>query len=205
MIQSRRTQADRSDQTRDGLIRAAAKIIAQNGYAEATLQQIADEAGMSKGAIHHHFKSKLELIAPVLKHCSQIARQRVISTWEVPRSPAERLRATLRALWLLPDGSSLELAALAELLQLSGRDSRVRSVVLDVLAPVEREIAGGITAALKELGMHSRVPVQTIPPLVISLLAGLTVQRGLNRLEDLPDYDRMGATLETLAFSLFTF
>ncbi|MCL1872040.1 MAG: TetR/AcrR family transcriptional regulator [Promicromonosporaceae bacterium] len=55
------TQA-RAIATRRGILEAAAAVFVRNGYAGASISQISDEAGITKGAMYFHFKSK-ELLA----------------------------------------------------------------------------------------------------------------------------------------------
>ncbi len=50
-----------------GKIKAAAlKLIATKGYANASLEEIANKAGFTKGAVYYHFKSKKRLILEIL-------------------------------------------------------------------------------------------------------------------------------------------
>jgi AcrR family transcriptional regulator len=51
----RLTQAERRDQTRRRLLRAARKVFGREGYGAATLDGIADEAGLSRGALYYNF------------------------------------------------------------------------------------------------------------------------------------------------------
>ncbi|MGW1104693.1 ScbR family autoregulator-binding transcription factor [Streptomyces sp. NPDC002540] len=48
----------RSQRTRQRLVHAGAQMFNRNGYANATLGQIAGAAGMTKGALYFHFASK---------------------------------------------------------------------------------------------------------------------------------------------------
>jgi AcrR family transcriptional regulator len=64
----RRTQADRTRETRAKLLDAAVKRIARSGYAAATLTDIARDAGLTKGAIQHHFADKQDLDLAVMVH-----------------------------------------------------------------------------------------------------------------------------------------
>ncbi|MFB6942719.1 ScbR family autoregulator-binding transcription factor [Streptomyces sp. NPDC056305] len=48
----------RSQRTRQRLVHAGAEMFKRNGYANATLGQIAGAAGMTKGALYFHFVSK---------------------------------------------------------------------------------------------------------------------------------------------------
>lgn len=52
---------DRAVLTRQALTRAAADVFARRGYSAATMSDILDEAGVTKGALYFHFRSKEEL------------------------------------------------------------------------------------------------------------------------------------------------
>ncbi|MGI2036100.1 TetR family transcriptional regulator [Rhizobium panacihumi] len=52
--------------TRLDIIAAAECVMSEMGYAEATLAGIADSARVTRGAVHHHFSSKAELLHFVL-------------------------------------------------------------------------------------------------------------------------------------------
>jgi len=56
--------ADSSD-TRQNLLEVARRIFARDGYGATTNRSIADEAGITTGAIYHYFPSKAELYAGV--------------------------------------------------------------------------------------------------------------------------------------------
>lgn len=58
----------RSQRTREAAVQAALRIIARDGIARLTLDAIARETGVSKGAITHQFKSKHEVLKALLAH-----------------------------------------------------------------------------------------------------------------------------------------
>ncbi|MBN8870185.1 MAG: TetR/AcrR family transcriptional regulator [Solirubrobacterales bacterium] len=49
------TRSDRSDATRAELIASARRLFGANGYAAVSLSQIVEAAGVTKGALYHHF------------------------------------------------------------------------------------------------------------------------------------------------------
>ncbi|MGE5507236.1 MAG: TetR family transcriptional regulator [Chitinophagales bacterium] len=53
--------------TRSRLLTAAARVFARHGYAEATLDEVAEEAGLTKGAVYWHFASKSDLYLALLQ------------------------------------------------------------------------------------------------------------------------------------------
>lgn len=53
--------------TFDEIIGAAAKVFQTRGYHAASMQDIADEVGLLKGSLYHHFRSKEELLYLIVK------------------------------------------------------------------------------------------------------------------------------------------
>ena len=51
----------------DDIVSAAAKVFRTKGYHAATVRDIADEVGILKGSLYHHFDSKEELLYLVVK------------------------------------------------------------------------------------------------------------------------------------------
>lgn len=67
MDASRRTQAERAAETREALIAAARPLFAAQGFAEVALETIVRAAGVTRGALYHHFADKTELFAAVFE------------------------------------------------------------------------------------------------------------------------------------------
>lgn len=67
MVGNRRTQAERSAETREALIAAARPLFAEDGFAEVALEKIVRAAGVTRGALYHHFADKTELFAAVFE------------------------------------------------------------------------------------------------------------------------------------------
>ncbi len=61
----RRTKEE-AEVTRQSLMDAGLKVFSRVGYADATLDDIAEEAGVTRGAIYHHFGGKAELYNHVI-------------------------------------------------------------------------------------------------------------------------------------------
>ncbi len=67
METGRRTQAERAAGTREALIAAARPLFAAQGFAEVALETIVRAAGVTRGALYHHFADKTELFAAVFE------------------------------------------------------------------------------------------------------------------------------------------
>ncbi|MFH8926530.1 TetR/AcrR family transcriptional regulator [Streptomyces pristinaespiralis] len=70
----RSTQAERRARTRNALLESAARGLSRYGYSNLVLEQVAREAGYTRGALYHQFKDKQELALAAL--------QWVLDTWE---------------------------------------------------------------------------------------------------------------------------
>ena len=68
----RRTQAERSETTRKQLLDAAIKLVRKNGFGGLRTMDVADLAGVSRGALMHHFPSKHELVVAVLTYVNEV-------------------------------------------------------------------------------------------------------------------------------------
>lgn len=89
---SRRTQADRSRIMRDKLMHAAIQVLLDQGYSRLTTKEVARMAGVSNGALMHHFASKAELVvaATAMVYEEAILRgQTVAQTADADRLPIE--------------------------------------------------------------------------------------------------------------------
>ncbi|AWG62823.1 TetR/AcrR family transcriptional regulator [Mycobacteroides abscessus] len=64
---SRLTRTQRHEQTREGLLDAAKKRFLEFGYTATSLEDIADDAGYSKGAVYSNFADKPTLCGEVLR------------------------------------------------------------------------------------------------------------------------------------------
>src|SRR3954464_14886517 len=62
----RTSQADRSARTRSALLEAAARGLSRYGYGHLRLEEVAREAGYTRGALYHQFKDKTDLALAVI-------------------------------------------------------------------------------------------------------------------------------------------
>jgi TetR/AcrR family transcriptional regulator, transcriptional repressor of bet genes len=80
------------------LQKAAFEVLFTQGFQSITVEQIADRAGISKGIVHHYFKSKQQLLRYAVRHGHAMYRTAVVTRLKEKRSPSERL-------WAIIDGN----------------------------------------------------------------------------------------------------
>ncbi|MEX2395102.1 MAG: helix-turn-helix domain-containing protein, partial [Actinomycetota bacterium] len=74
-----RTQAERSEATRVKLLSVARMLFAEQGFADTPLDLVAERAGVTKGALYHHFKNKRDLFQAVFEQLEQEMCDKVIT------------------------------------------------------------------------------------------------------------------------------
>ena len=65
------TQAERSESTRAALLRAARELFAERGYAATAAEDVVRAAGVTRGAMYHHFGGKKDLFRAVHEEMEQ--------------------------------------------------------------------------------------------------------------------------------------
>ena len=88
-----RTQKDRSDSTREAVAVAARQVIAERGFGLASIAEIAESAGCSKGALYHHYKDKTALLAAAYENLEQEITSAIMAAASGVAEPVESLRA----------------------------------------------------------------------------------------------------------------
>ena len=96
---SRRTQAQRSESTRAALLEAARRLFSDVGYARSGQEAIVSAAGVTRGALQHHFGTKQALFVAVYE---EVEREVVTAVAEAatavgPDRPLEMLRSGCQA------------------------------------------------------------------------------------------------------------
>jgi AcrR family transcriptional regulator len=78
-VTQRRRQAERSQSTRQALIAAARALFAERGYASVSAEEIVAAAGLTRGALGHHFGDKQGLFMAVFEQVEGEVTERILS------------------------------------------------------------------------------------------------------------------------------
>lgn len=97
VIKPPRTNRDRSDTTRQALAEAARTLFIRKGYGETSTPDICAAAGLTRGALYHHFADKRDLFRHVLERESQAVAAEIMKAAPSDLAPAEALIAGSKA------------------------------------------------------------------------------------------------------------
>ena len=88
-----RSNKSRTDATRSALVKAARKLFSKKGYAETSTPEVVKAAGVTRGALYHHFEDKVDLFrAVVTEEYVKVAADITASAKEQPGSAIDALR-----------------------------------------------------------------------------------------------------------------
>jgi AcrR family transcriptional regulator len=95
----RKTQAQRREATREALIAAARKLFTARGYEDVGTEEIVRAAGVTRGALYHHFGDKASLLEAVYHRIEAESTERVarIVLDSDLHSPLEAMKAGVEA------------------------------------------------------------------------------------------------------------
>jgi AcrR family transcriptional regulator len=167
-----RTQAERSERTRELLLDATVECLVELGHARTTVQEICQRAGLSRGAQQHHFTTKAELMTSALEHLfKRLSEQILAATAELPSGP-ERIEAGIDLLWQAYSGT-LSTAAV-ELWVAARTDPELRRTLL----PVDRALGHATLEFYRELMGSDDLDdgrLKTLVLLTVNLVRGLAL------------------------------
>jgi AcrR family transcriptional regulator len=187
----------RRAQTRARLLEAAAQVYARRGFAGATLEEVASEAGFTKGAVYGHFGSKENLLLALVEEhlAGQVAEQMALfdrdrATWERPLAGSERWMERLQE---DPDRFRL----FVELWVYAQRDERLRRRLAGGLAALRATFARFAANSSADAGLEAPAGV---PEQFANVMLGLGVGLSMLKLTEsdvVPD-GLLGTTLSVL-------
>lgn len=92
-------QARKSEATRHQIISAAISCIVESSYSNTTTMKIAEKAGLSRGAMLHHFPSKIDIIRAVVEYLHQKRLQAFRRSVDELPANQDRVRLAVRSYW----------------------------------------------------------------------------------------------------------
>jgi AcrR family transcriptional regulator len=189
-----RSRAEKKLVTRSRLLDAAEKVFSARGFAEASLDEIAEIAGLTKGAVYSNFDKKLDLLLAVLdermnRRFMSITEMVDITTQSLPDQAEEGGRLFMEA---FQEERDLYLLWL-ECSVYSVHDADVREALVRLDHAIRDAIANFITYHAGLLGLELPIPATQLATALTCLADGLALER-MKSPESVPD-DLFGTLL----------
>jgi AcrR family transcriptional regulator len=183
------------------IVEAAMRVLARQGYARTSLMDIANEVGMSKGAVHYHFPTKEALITQVLETACEKVADGTRAAWTPGQHPLLAMRSALRELWRVRTALSDEVKVVADLMAQSVHEGKLREPLATYYRFASSQVEEHLRTNALALGLQPKIDPAFIPRILNGLLDGLLMQRIVD--PDAITDEQVILALETLAVSLF--
>ncbi|MGI5218795.1 TetR/AcrR family transcriptional regulator [Nocardia sp. CA-290969] len=167
-----RTRREQHAKTHEALLDATIRCLVNNGYAGTTTQRIQDEAGVSRGALLHHFTSKSELLVAAIHHIADRRLDdfgdRVAGLGDGPEALPRMVDAIRSAMTGPPFQAAMELWAA------SRTDPQLRAA----LRPAEKRLGSALRAHFEQhAGIADPDAARTAFESLMALVRGLELTR----------------------------
>jgi AcrR family transcriptional regulator len=169
----RRTQAERSEETRTRILKAASNLIRKRGYARFRTAEVSAEAGLSRGAQLHHFPTKDALVVATLefvfKQAQELSRKRA-SAVNRPRDLIDAVIADAREFFF-----SEHFMVAIDIVLSTSTDQAVRKQIFEISRKARRPVETAWTEALVASGVPAALS-SDIVALTLSLVRGMALR-----------------------------
>jgi len=157
------------------LTRAAYKVVAQKGYNDFTIKDIALEAGLSTGLVHYYFKNKEDLLFKLLKEMNANLRDNLKKALTMLTEPRDKLLAFCDEAFDLVDKEKAYFYVLIDFWAQMNHDSRIRQANVKLFQSYRDEIAAIIKEGVAK-SVFMDVDVKLTSVIIISLIQGTIIQ-----------------------------
>jgi AcrR family transcriptional regulator len=176
----RRSRSARAEGTsaREALLRAAAEVFAERGFREASVEEIAERAGYSKGALYWHFDSKDDLFFALMDESVHAPTREMIALLEsAPPEQDMSIEASRRFVELL-NGQRELLLLEQEYWSQAARDPWLRARYVTHRDALRRALAKALDVRLQHLGApRLDTAAEEMATIMLGLGAGLARER----------------------------
>ena len=180
------TRKERQARTRELLMESAATVAARRGIDHASLDEVAERAGFTKGAVYANFSNKEELFLAMLDAHFEARLEeldRIVSTEADPDTQArEAAQGLMRMLDAQPESHRLffEFAVYAE------RNEGFRDQLVARYRSLRERLADLLAERVERLGIDPVVPPAEVAAMAFAMANGMALERLLEP-EAVPD------------------
>ena len=165
----------RSVATRAALLDAALECLTADGYASVTTNEIARRAGVSRGALLHHFPAKADLLAAAVEHLLSRRLREFQALVETVEPDAIDVDALVDLVWSLFDGPAF--IAWVELWVAARTDDDLAATIVEVERRFTDESRQLAVAVLATFGPNEAGTFEMARDFVFAVMNGVALER----------------------------
>jgi AcrR family transcriptional regulator len=166
------TRKEKQAKTRSALLRSATKLICRKGISEASVEDVATDAGYTKGAFYANFKSKEELFLVMLDEKYAAELEQLENAVRSTDSPADDARHAaedfIRLAWSDPQWPKLYF----EFTVYAARNPDFRQELLTRDRRIRQQIAEIFRSWAADFGVQPSIPVEDLAMMVFCMANG---------------------------------
>jgi len=172
--EQRSTQAERRARSRSALLESAARGLSRYGYGNLVLEEVAREAGYTRGALYHQFKDKEDLALAVLRWADETWRGEVGEPASREADPVAALLAMARGHAILCR-RDIARVAVALRVEFSGRDHPIGRELDRVQEGLVKRLVRLIGAGRRNGSIPPGPPARAVALALIGALEGAVI------------------------------
>jgi AcrR family transcriptional regulator len=168
-------QAERRARSRSALLESAARGLSRHGYGSLNLEEVARDAGYTRGALYHQFKDKEDLALAVLRWVDEDWQREVGELVRRETQPVGALLALARghAIYCRRDVGRFGMALRAEF---SGRDHPVGREIERITGRLVKRCGRLIDAGRKDGSIPPGPPARTVARALVGAVEGAVIE-----------------------------
>jgi len=191
-----KVSSEHEQRQRETILQAAVACFCQKGYHRATIQDICDEARLSKGGLYTYFKSKEEVLAAVVEQSASTVFQQAMEVARAGGTVLEKLdriaAVTIeRFTSHVPDRHSPQLTL--EIWAEASKNPEVKALCSRSYAQWRKFLADLLREGMATGEFEVWVDPEALAAVLIAVFDGLSLQEGITRV--LVDWQRITQTL----------
>lgn len=162
---------------RGRILGAATRCFAERGFHEATIQDICDVAGLSKGGLYTYFKSKEEILSALIREGFAAGLERAQEVARSGHGAVDKLRRIGEA--VVGNAGPQPPQLLLEIWALASKNPSLVALYADGYDQWRAFLAGLLREGIDEGVFKADVDPEAVVMVVLAVFGGITLQEGL--------------------------
>jgi AcrR family transcriptional regulator len=178
-MRCRKTRAEKKAETRASLLRAAEDVFGRRGFQAASVDEVAEAAGFTKGAVYAHFESKEDLFLAMLdeRFADRIDEIRTVLSDE--HEVAEQAREAGEGFMAYIDADPRWSPIFFEFWAHAVRNPDVAGKLVTRYRVLRGAVAEAIERRAREVGLEPPIPVEDIAAMTFAMGNGAALEHML--------------------------